>query len=83
MENVKDIKVVASPFFIEVTLVFDEKPRNSKNFELFSNALNTCFVIDKEPNEDGDTLQYSDVTEEWVMTLIYKDPIIQITNTNE
>lgn len=79
MENVKDIKVVASPFSnIEVTLVFDEKPKNSKNFEIFSDALNTTIITDAEQDKDGDTLQYSDVTDEWVMTLIYAEATVLV-----
>lgn len=77
MENVKDIKIVTSPSITEVTLVFDEKPKNSKNFEIFSRALNTNLVLREE---DGDTLQYSDTTNEWVMTLSYQEAIIRISN---
>jgi hypothetical protein len=78
MENVKGIKIVASPFSnTEVTLVFDEKPKNSKNFEIFSDALNTTLITDAEYDEDGDTLQYSDVTNEWVMALVYAEAVIQ------
>lgn len=79
IENVKDIKIVASPFSnIEVTLVFDEKPKNSKNFEIFSDALNTTLITDEEQDEDGDTLQYSDVTNEWVMTLVYAEATVLV-----